>query len=134
MMMFGTQLDEITDVQVFKYGFSKLMKFKNHKKKSRWNTTELELIKQLDQHLKAIKDTYTRRTGISKSNKKVDFNFLAILKEFYSIFPKIFFSIENRDNSVRYIHQIKFSYHRQTARMQLLNREETTTEQAGNNY
>ena len=76
MMIFGTQLDEITDINVFKNGFTKLLKYKNDEKKSNWNQTELEILNQLNLHLQAIKDLYNKdynkHVKIMKENYDLD--------------------------------------------------------------
>ena len=92
MMMFGTQLDEITDINVFRNGFTKLLKYKNEEKQSNWNPTELELLNQLDVHLKAIKDLYNK-----------DYNkYVKIMKENYDL-NKYDIEYEKNEKVVYYI-------------------------------
>ena len=92
MMMLGDQMDEITDVQVFKHGFNKLFKWKNDQKQSKWSETELEFIKKLKLQLQIMHNTFNK-----------DFNkYVLIMKDNYDI-DKYSDNLRINDQVVYYI-------------------------------
>ena len=60
MMMFEQQLDEITDIPVFKTGYNNILKWKNKDKNKKWTETELEFLKRLKKHILMMNEIYDK--------------------------------------------------------------------------
>ena len=87
MMMFGQQLNEITDIQVFKHGFGKLLKYKN----------ELEYLKELERNILIMHDLYNK--DFNKYVKIMKDNFdIGKHNETYEKNEKVIYYIGDKDS------------------------------------
>ena len=68
-------MNEITDINVFKHGFGKLLKYKIEKKQQKCNQTELEYLKEVEKNIRIMPDLYNK-----------DFNkYVKIMKDNFDI-------------------------------------------------
>ena len=98
--MFGQQLTEITDIQVFKHGFGKLLQYKNKEKNQKWNETELEYLKELERNILIMHELYNK--DFNKYVKIMKDNFdIGRYNETYDINEKVIYYIGDRDSPMR---------------------------------